>query len=71
MTFPSLLEKYGLPGIVIAGLAWFVLYLMKEHKKERKEWRESQERLQDDTNRNIRENTNVLAGLKTLLENRK
>lgn len=71
MTFSNLLEKYGLPGIVIAGLAWFVLYLMKEHKKERKEWRESQEMLQDDTNRNIRENTNVLAGLKTLLENRK
>lgn len=71
MTLGNLVEKYGLPGIVIAGLAWFVLYLMKEHKKERKEWRESQERLQDDTNRNIRENTNVLAGLKTLLENRK
>lgn len=60
-----------MPGVIIAGLAWFVLYLMKQHKEERENWNKTQERQQDDTNRNIRENTNVLAGLKTLLENKK
>jgi hypothetical protein len=67
----DILEKYGLPGVVIIGMAWFVMYLMKEHKNERKEWQKTNEKLQDDTNKNIKENTNILAGLKTLLEHRK
>ncbi len=36
MTAESL-EKYGLPGIAIIGLCYFIMYLMKEHKKEREE----------------------------------
>lgn len=63
--------KYGLPGIVIAGLAWFVMYLMKEHRKERKENMERANQQVDETNRVLRENSNILQGLKTLLENKK
>jgi len=67
----NILDSYGIPGIVIVALAWFVLKLMKDHRAERKEWRESNEKIMDDSNRNIRENTNILSGLKALLENRK
>lgn len=34
----------GILGIVVAGLAWFVMYLMKSHKEEREDQRRSQER---------------------------
>jgi len=71
MNFETILEKYGLPGIIICGMGWFIMYLMKEHKTERGEWQKSQERQQDETNKNIKENNNILSGLKTLLENRK
>jgi len=64
------LTQYGLSGIVIAGLCYFVMYLMKQHKEERSDWQKTNERLQDDTNKNVRENTNILSGLKTLLENK-
>jgi hypothetical protein len=67
----SELEQYGLAGIVIVGMAWFIMYLMKAHREEREDWRRSQERRDEDTNKSMRENTNVLAGLKALLENRK
>lgn len=67
----EIIDKYGLPGAVIAALGWFVLKLMKDHRSERKEWKEGSEKLNDETNRNIRENTNILSGLKALLENRK
>lgn len=65
------LEQYGLAGVVIIGMAWFIMFLMKQHKEERENWSRANERQQEDSNKNIKENTNVLAGLKTLLENRK
>lgn len=68
MNFETILKEFGLPGVVIGGLAWFVLYLMKQHRQERKEWKGSSEKLQDDTNKNMRESINVLSGLKTLIE---
>lgn len=64
------LAQYGLAGVVIIGLAWFVMYLMKQHKNEREEWRKVQEKQNEEANRNINRNTEVLSGLKTLLENR-
>lgn len=71
MSFESILEKFGLPGVIIFGLGWFVMYLMKEHKNERKEWQQTNERQQDETNRNMKENNTILSGLKSLLENRR
>lgn len=50
---------------------------LDEHKRERNEWLESHQRqidranqVADDTNRTLRENTNILTGLKTLLESK-
>lgn len=71
-------------AVAIAAISWCVLFikgLLKEHKEEREsierinrgerdEWKRSMERQNEESNRNIRENTNVLAGLKTLLESR-
>lgn len=69
MTEP--LAQYGLAGLCIIGLAWFIMYLMKEHKTEREEWRRFQERQNDEANRNINKNTDILSELTTLLKNRK
>ena len=83
----DILLKYGLPGVVIAGLAAFVLKLIDWQRKDRKEWKEEISQIQeenrkvhekqfdrlnqltDESNRVTRENTNILTGLKTLLEN--
>lgn len=65
------LEKYGLSGIIILGLAWFVMYLMKEHKSEREDWQKTQERQQEEHNKSLNKNTDVLSELTTLLKNRK
>jgi len=61
--------KYGLPGICIFGLSWFILKLMADHRKERDEWREENKRQQEDSTKVIRETGSILSGLKTLLEN--
>jgi hypothetical protein len=74
----ELLKSYGLAGIVIVALAAYVLRIEKRHTKERKEWKESQDRqfdrvneMTDESNKVLRENTNILSGLKSLLEHRK
>jgi len=64
----EILDKYGLPGIVIGGLGWFVLYLMKQHKQERKEWQDAQKQRDEKSNEAINSNTTALTILKTLIE---
>lgn len=71
-------EQYGIVGLVIAGLGAYIVKIEDRHRKERKEWRESEEQkfkevkeINKETNTVLRENTNILSGLKTLLENRR
>lgn len=71
------LGQYGILGIVVIGLSGYILKIESRHKKERKEWMESHQRqinraneVADETNKVLRENTNILSGLKTLLENK-
>jgi hypothetical protein len=64
------LTQYGLPGIVIAGLSWFVLYLIKEHKKERDEWKQTTERQFDHANESNKETRSLLSEIKTILHKR-
>lgn len=66
MTEP--LAQYGLAGLCIIGLAWFVLYLMKQHKEERDMWTKRQESQNDDHNRSLNRNTEVLSELTTLIK---
>ena len=70
--------QFGLPGIVIVGLSsllkvvWDRLTKIEErHREERREWENKSDERARETNNVIRENTNILSGLKTLLENRK
>lgn len=76
------LAQYGLAGICLVALAWFIMYLMRENKKEREEtekqhrqerenWNLINQRQLEESNKNIKENTNILSALKTLLESRK
>jgi len=54
--------------VIIVGMAGFVMFIMKQHREERDQWQKLNERQQDETNRNVRENTNILSALKTLIE---
>jgi len=70
-----LLEQYGLVGLIITGLASFVMYEVKQHRKERDEWKaqaKSQHKEVVHTsikfNETISRNTSAVEGLKTLLE---
>lgn len=72
------LLQYGAIGAMLIGLAAYILRIEARHKKERKEWMEMQStqfdrmnELSDESNKVIREHTNILTGLKTLLENRR
>lgn len=67
----TILEQYGLSGIVIAGLAWFVMYTIKEHRKERKDWKELSERQFDAMNKNSNEVTKTISELSTLIKTMK
>lgn len=68
----------GILGLVVVGLSAYVLRIELRHKKERREWMEMQSEqfdrineLIDESNKVIREHTNVLSALKSLLENRR
>lgn len=65
------LANYGILGIIVLALAGYVLSIEKRHREDRESWQRSNERLTEETNKNIRENTSVLSSLKTLLENRR
>lgn len=74
----ELVKNWGVAGIIVAALAGYIIRIESRHYKERKEWRETQGKqfnrlneINDETNKVLRENTNILQGLKTLLENRK
>lgn len=71
------LLQYGVLGVVVLGMAYYIVRIEIRHAKERKEWQDKDDRhfntlisAKDESNRVIRENTNILAGLKALLENK-
>lgn len=69
--------QYGVLGMAVVGMGWFIMYIIKDHRKERKEWRDFQEKQMDriieqgdESNKVIRDHSNLLSGIKTLLESR-
>jgi hypothetical protein len=77
--------QYGVLGLVVLALGGYVLRIEARHSKEKKESREEREQLlklneknfdrisemSDETNKVLRENTNIISGLKSLLETRR
>lgn len=77
--------QYGILGLVVVALGSYVLKIEARHRKEKKELMELHERqlhvqerqfdkisdITEETNKVIREHTNILAGLKSLLENQR
>lgn len=87
------MTQYGILGLVVIGLVWFILFLFKREERrdkcnqdiiDAKECRDRDERAEfrelinvqfkrindvtDETNRVIREHTNILATLKEYLD---
>lgn len=72
------LLQYGVLGVVVVAMGYYILKIESRHKKERKEWLDMQDKhfdrmsdMNDESNKVLRENTNILSGLKTLLENKR
>lgn len=65
------LTQYGILGIVVTGLCWYIIHIEKRHKEERQEWKQTIEKQFDEANKTTRENTSVLSALKTIIENMK
>lgn len=64
-------EKYGMIGILIAGIIWLSVFLkniLKEHREERENWTKRQEQQNEDHNRSLNRNTEVLSELTTLIK---
>lgn len=57
----SPLGNYGVLGIVVAGMAWFVLKLMRDHKQERKEWADRADKNDERNTKVIGDNTKAVS----------
>ena len=60
-TLAKLVEAFGIPLAMVGLLSWFLIWMAKSHKAERKEWREDQTNLQTESNRVMRELTSVIS----------
>lgn len=67
----EVLSQYGLAGVVIVALAGYILLIEKRHKDERDDWGKRIDNQNQESNRITRENTNILAALKSMLEHSK
>ena len=52
--------QFGLAGAVIGGLFAFLVFMVKSHRDERKEWREDAGKRSEATNDVIKELSNVI-----------
>lgn len=67
-------EKFGTIGVLIAGIIWlsiFIKNIMKDHREEREALSKRQEQQDDDHNRSLNRNTEVLSELTTLIKSMK
>jgi len=54
------LTELGIAGIAIVIIAGLFLYMMKEHRKERDEWRKSDQKAREENNAVLKELTTVI-----------
>ena len=64
----TILLNYGVLGVTTTGLSIFVLHLLKEHKKERDEWRQSNDMRNIKMEEAINNNTAMMNAVKSLVE---
>lgn len=67
--------KNGVLGAFVIALAIYILRIQSDHKKERKEWKDTMEKQFErmdetttETNKVMREHTNIISELKGLLK---
>lgn len=66
--FDALLSQYGVMGLFIAALFWYIIRIQKSHATERKEMRTEMTRVAERGIDAQVQNTSVLSALKVLLE---
>lgn len=64
----DVMSIYGFPGVVVGILFGFLFYMFIEHKKERKEWLESEERRTDKLTTAVDNSTALLHEMKGLFQ---
>lgn len=59
--------QYGPMGLIALAMGWFIMYMAKSHKEERKELTDSLKSQHVEATTAINNNTTVLAELRTLI----
>jgi len=62
--------EYGLQGLLMAGVVFFLFWLAKEHKKEREIWRVQAEKQYQSMIDVISKNAEVVADLRSVILNK-
>ena len=65
------LFQYGIAGIGLFAMGYFIVKLINDARSERKEMLDKFTDVLEENNKIIREHTNMLSGIKSLLENKK
>lgn len=60
MNLMEIAQNFGVPVATLAGTCWFIVWLVKLHRDERREWRESSEKIQDRSISAIEKLTDVI-----------
>lgn len=60
-------EQFGALGIIAFAMGYFILYIMKQHKEERAEWRDMAADQHREATTAINNNTAVLSRLEALI----
>ena len=65
------LINYGALGVMCLVLISLIYYLLKDHRDERKEWRDTTSNIIKDQTQATKDLTNIITVLKTMIEDRK
>jgi len=60
--------QYGALGMIVVFLVWYIINLTKQHREERKEWRQDTQQLIRDNIQTNKELTSAIQNLKGILE---
>lgn len=67
---PSIWGQYGLPGLMLLAMSSFIVYIIRLHSTERKEWRNDHKELAAKFDQTQQESTDKFVQLHTDMLNR-
>lgn len=66
--YVEIAANYGFGGLIALGMGWFIVYLIKMHREERKELTQSLKEQHAEAREALDNNTNVLTEIRTIIQ---